>query len=98
MYFIKAYKTDEIENEILTEGLSEEKKLFDRPDTPWKTMRVLCALWYASYVIFETVFLKFAITYFEYCPLRLNAQKAAEIFSVAMAVYAAFRGLNVFIG
>ena len=82
----------------LTEDLIiEEKKLFDRPETPQKTIRVLFAFWYTFYVIFETVFLKFAVTYFQYCPQKLSAQKSAEIFSICMAVYSAFRGINILI-
>ena len=99
MYFIKPYKTQEIQTKEISEELkTETTKLFDRPDTPRKTMRILCAFWYTFYVIFETVFLKFAVTYFQYCPQKLTAQTGAQIFWISSAVYTAFRGINVVIG
>ena len=100
MFFIKPFKTTEKESKQVNEDLSSEGevKLFDRPETPRKIMRVLFAIWYTMYVIFETMFLKFAVTWFQYCPLKLPAQEAAHIFAISTAVYTTFRGLNVFIG
>ena len=99
MYFIRPYKPPTEKSELSDNNNAsiEEVKLFDRPDTPRKSIRILCALWYSFYVIFETVFLKFAVTYFQYCPLQLKAQKAAELFSICTAVFTAVRGLNVFV-
>lgn len=99
MFFIQRYKEPQIDSTNLDEDSSySEKKLFDRPETPTKIIRVLYAFWYTLYVIFETVFFKFAVTYFQYCPQRLTAQKAAEVFSISSAVYTAFRGVNILIG
>ena len=100
MYFIKPFKTTEEESKQVNEDLSagQQIKLFDRPETPRKTIRVLFAFWFTLYITFETVFLKFAVTYYQYSPHKLPAQEAAHIFSIATAVYTAFRGLNVFIG
>ena len=100
MFFIKPYKTSEEKTKQLKEDLSpeEEIKLFDRPETPRKTIRVLFAIWFTLYIIFETVFLKFAVTWFQYCPLKLPAQEAAQMFAISSIVYTISRGLNVLIG
>ena len=99
MYFIKPYKIPEKDCKQTDEKSNiEDIKLFDRSETPKKTFRLLCALWYTFYVMFETMFLKYAVTYFQYCPQHLTAQKAAELFSISSAVFTAFRGINVLIG
>lgn len=99
MYFIKPYKPPQEKADTTDNNNAspEDVKLFDRPETPRKLIRLLCALWYSAYVIFETVFLKFAVTYFQYCPLQLSAQKAAELFSICTAVFTGVRGVNVFV-
>ena len=99
MYFIRPYKPpiEKCESSDQDNSKVEEVKLFDRPDTPRKSIRILCALWYSFYVIFETLFLNFAVTYFQYCPLHLTARKAVELFSICTAVFTGVRGLNVFV-
>ena len=99
MYFIKPYQTPEKASNLTDENSNTEAvKLFDRPESPRRTFRVLVCLWYTCYVIFETMFLKYAVTYYIYCPQKLLAQQAASLFTVASAVFTAFRGINVFIG
>ncbi|XP_054158547.1 uncharacterized protein LOC128956861 [Oppia nitens] len=73
-------------------------KLFDRPETPRPTIIIIFALWFTIYSIFETMFLKFAVTYYQYSPKHLSAPAAAEIQWISTAVYTTFRGLNAFIG
>ena len=100
MYFIKPYEIPEEESTQLKGKVSPEKevKLFDRPETPRKTMRFLFALWFALYIVFETEYFKFVVTWFQYLPIRLTAQESAQMFAISIVVFTVFRGLNVFIG
>ncbi|XP_054162128.1 uncharacterized protein LOC128960082 [Oppia nitens] len=107
MYVMRPYKEpkekgsdDDNDNNNINErtGMSTattDIKLFDRKETPRKTIRLLFALFYAMYLIYETVFMKFAVTYFQYSPLKLSAERSAEIYSVAISVYTAGLGLNI---
>ncbi|CAG2115833.1 unnamed protein product, partial [Medioppia subpectinata] len=106
MHFIKPYKEPKVKNEDNSEDTTEDEKdnqnikinvkLFDRKETPRKTTRLLFALFFTFYIIFETIFLKFSQTYFQYSPLRLTAQKATEIYTVAITVYTVGLVLNIF--
>ena len=96
LYYIKPYKAPAEETDP-TEEASKEIKLFDRPETPRRNIRLLCALWYSTYLVFENMFLKFAVTYMQYSPGRLSAPDAAEIYSVATSVFTAFSGINILI-
>ncbi|CAG2178395.1 unnamed protein product, partial [Oppiella nova] len=105
MYFLKPYKEPKVKGEDNTDTEVEtqdthydnnnnnndviSKKLFNRKETPRKTMRLLFALEFAFYLVFETTFNKFSVTYFQYSPLKLTAEKATELYTVAMSVYTA---------
>ena len=94
-YYMSPYKpTTDVTN--LNDNQSHVK-LFDRKDSPCKTMRLLFALWYASHFVFENMYLKFAVTYMQYSPQQLSASKSAEIFSIATAVFTTFCGINIFL-
>ena len=111
MYFLKPYKEPKVKGEDNTDTEVEtqdthydnnnnnydviSKKLFNRKETPRKTMRLLFALEFAFYLVFETTFNKFSVTYFQYSPLKLTAEKATEIYTVAMSVYTAGLVLNI---
>ncbi|CAG2167495.1 unnamed protein product, partial [Oppiella nova] len=71
-------------------------KLFDRSGTPKKTIRLLFALFFSLYLVYENVYMKFAVPYFQYSPLRLSADKAAEVYSVSATVYSVGLVLNIF--
>ncbi|CAG2119291.1 unnamed protein product, partial [Medioppia subpectinata] len=88
--------TDEVMDKSSDNGIQlVPKKLFNRKDTPRKTMRLLFALEFALYLVFETTFNKFSVTYFQYSPLKLSAEKATEVYTVAMSVYTAGLVLNI---
>ena len=98
-YYLSPYKPPKAET-VSEIDLNENQtpiKLFDRKDSPRKTMRVLLALWYATHFTFENMYLKFLVTYMQYCPLQLSASKSAEIFSVASAIFTAFCGVSIFL-
>ena len=94
-YFLSPYKSSKEEKDLNDNPMPI--KLFDRKESPRKTMRVLFALWYASHFVFENMYLKFAVTYMQYSPQKLTAPKSAELFSIASAVFTVSCGINLFL-
>ena len=104
MFFIKPYKiADTTENEQKdpqeVQEIQNSCKIFDDTRVENKIrilMRIILAFWFTFYVLSETMFLKFAITYYQYCPHQLTAEEAARLFSYSTISYSVFRFLNVF--
>ncbi|XP_054161684.1 uncharacterized protein LOC128959706 [Oppia nitens] len=70
-------------------------KLFDDPRSPRILIRVLFTLWFGAYILMETVFLKFAVTYYQYSPHRLTAPEAGHMFSIATVVFTVCKVVNI---
>ncbi|XP_054161682.1 uncharacterized protein LOC128959703 [Oppia nitens] len=70
-------------------------KLFDDPRSPRILMRVLFTLWFGAYTLLETVFLKFAVTYYQYSPHRLTAPEAGHMYSIATLVFTVCKVVNI---
>ncbi|XP_054161689.1 uncharacterized protein LOC128959709 [Oppia nitens] len=70
-------------------------KLFDDPRSPRILMRVLFTLWFGAYILMETMFLKFAVTYYQYSPHRLTAPEAGHMYSIATVVYSVGEVVNI---
>ncbi|XP_054161691.1 uncharacterized protein LOC128959711 [Oppia nitens] len=72
-------------------------KLFDDPRTPRILMRILFPLWFGIYLMVETMFLRFAVTYYQYSPHRLSATEAGYMFTIDTAVYSVARFVITFL-
>ena len=105
MYFIRPYKKSkcgpqcdsEDSTEIKSDELQVSYKLFDDKRTPRMLMRLLFALWFTFFALSETIYFKYAITYYQYSPQELSAEDAARLFTYSTVTYAAFRFVNVFV-
>ncbi|XP_054161685.1 uncharacterized protein LOC128959707 [Oppia nitens] len=73
----------------------ENLKLFDDPRSPRILIRVLFTLWFGAYVLLETMFLYFAVTYYQYSPHRLTAPEAGHMFTIATIFYSGGRLVNI---
>ena len=94
MYFWRPYKnideikTDEKTPPIVSESQNAAKvKLFDRKDTPRRAIRLLFAVWFAVYLAFEMVFMKYCVAYFQYSPLNVPVETGTQILSIGVTVY-----------
>ncbi|XP_054162131.1 uncharacterized protein LOC128960085 [Oppia nitens] len=104
MYFLRPYKapkeksedTDTADDDVVDNKTEVSVKLFDRKDMPKKTSRLLFTAFFGFYAIYEIVFMKFAITYLQYSPLKLTAGAAAQMQSVSTAVFAVGLALNIY--
>ena len=83
--------------ETKSEELQESYKLFDDKRTPRIVMRVLFALWFTFFALAETIYFKYAITYYQYSPQQLSAGDAATLFTYSTVAYSVFRLCNVFV-
>ncbi|CAG2176978.1 unnamed protein product, partial [Oppiella nova] len=112
MYCLKPYKMpkekdedESHENQTTNDGNNNDnndkvidfsEKLFNAKDTPRAWIGLLFALTFSLYAIYEAVFMKFAVTYYQYSPLRLSAQSATNIYSTSIAIYSAGLVMNIF--
>ncbi|CAG2119161.1 unnamed protein product, partial [Medioppia subpectinata] len=110
MYFIKPYKAvvkdrpidddgqDKDLDNTVTANTTAPVKLFDDPAlSPRTLMAGLFTAWFTLYVVFESMYLKFAIAYYQYSPQRLSAGTGADIFAVSTGVFSVARLVNVFV-
>ena len=58
---------------------------------------LIFALWLSTYCVMESTILMFGATYFQYSPLKLSANKAAEMLSIISMASTAGRGISVFV-
>ena len=91
-YFIKPYR---ITNLIFDNTFASQKscKLFDdkRIDRNIRIIiRIIFTLWFTTYELAETIFLVFAISYYQYCPHQLTAEDSARLFSYSTMSYTFF--------
>ena len=106
MYFIKPYcekKNEQDDNQEDHDKSMESNgnhKLFDdQRVTPRLRLlfRILLALWFTFYVLSETMFFKFAITYYQYCPHHLSGQDAIRLYSYSIMAYTGTRIFDVIV-
>ena len=106
MYFIKPYnmmKNEQDDNQEDHEESNESNKsckLFDDQRIAPRLRRfikILLALWFTFYVLSETMFFKFAITYYQYCSHQLSVQDAASLYSYSIIAYTVTRVFDVIV-
>ena len=100
MFIIKPYKeTKKVDDNKPVEKQVEQPpcKLFDNEKTPKTLMRILFTLWFTFSILAESMFLKFAMAYYQYCPHRLTASEAARLLTYSTISYSTFRLINVFL-
>ena len=104
MFLVNRYKYEQpikivdptTKNEIL-EQEEDEKKLFNRQRQNRKLVIVLFAVLVATFNVYDVNYYSFAVTYFQYTPLKLTASKASEVITGFTVPYTVFRGLNCII-
>ncbi|XP_054162130.1 uncharacterized protein LOC128960084 [Oppia nitens] len=99
LYFLKPYKKSYNINKTLNGLFNEEtpvdSKLFDRPNSQQKIVCHLFALLFALYMVNETIFMKFAVNYYQRSPLKLNGGEAQDIYSVSIVLYTLGVAINI---
>ncbi|CAG2105011.1 unnamed protein product [Medioppia subpectinata] len=80
----------------VTKPVPPSGKLLDRSGVwPRRWSIALFCVWLSAYCVAENTLMGFGATYFQFCPLRLTAQEAAQLLSTAAIAFTAGRGLSV---
>lgn len=99
MFIVKRYRY--IPSEGLTDQTKsneeDESKLFDRHREIRLLVIVLFSTLVAVFNVYESMIYTFAVTYFQYGPLKLDAPTAAEVITGFTVSYAACRALACFV-
>ncbi|XP_054161314.1 uncharacterized protein LOC128959395 [Oppia nitens] len=95
MYFLKPYKKSNDSNiEVIeTEAQKQRYKEF----VPKRTIIICVSLYLAFGIMSENMYMDFAPTFYQFCPLRLSANDASEMFSYVGMALTFGRGISVFI-
>ena len=100
MFFIRRYNyqseyVDDSENLPLTNSTRAFKNLQDM--IPKKTIIICISIFLAFGIMSENMYMDFSPTFFQFSPLRLPANEAAQIFATMSIALSTGRGLSVFI-
>ena len=99
MFFCRRYnyQSECMDGEELPLTSSTHKVSAHTQLIPKKTIIICISIFLAFGIMSENMYMDFSPTFFQFSPLRLSANKAAEIFSTMSIALSTGRGLSVFI-
>ena len=103
MFFLKRYQYNPGESSVTLSKEDkqtvedQENKLFDRQRQSRKLVIILFSTMVAIFNVYESQIYTFAVTYFQYSSLKLDAPTAAEVITGFTVAYAVCRGLACFV-
>ena len=95
MYVIKKYHYNN--DSQIEVAVTEEQKARHKEYVPSKTIIICISLFLAFGIMSENMYMDFAPTFYQYCPAKLSAAEASEMFSEIAIALTVGRGLSVLI-
>ncbi|CAG2166655.1 unnamed protein product [Oppiella nova] len=78
-------------------AITPEQKARHKQYVPSKTIIVCISIFLAFGIMSENMYMDFAPTFYQFCPAKLSASQASELFSIIGIALTTGRGLSVFV-